>query len=225
MKFEIYTIFPQFFSIFDYSILGKAKEKNLWSLKTILLSRRDDDIPYGGGSGMIMRPDTFDRYQLKGKILYMSPRGKRIDKKLIDTLLNEETISIICCRYNGIDQRMLDKFAIEEISLGDFILSGGEIAAMALIEAIVRKIPGVLGNKYSLLNESFEQYLLSCDQYTRPLSWHQLKVPDILYSGHHKQIEEWKRTNSEDNTYKRRPDLWRKYIKYVKMKQIESDNK
>lgn len=220
MQFEIYTIFPQFFSIFDYSLLGRAKEKNLWSLKTILLSRRDDDIPYGGGAGMVMRPDTFDKYQLKGKILYMSPRGERIDTKLIDTLLHEEIISIICCRYNGIDQRILDKFSIQEISLGDFILSGGEIAAMALIEAIVRKIPGVLGNEHSLFNESFEQYLLSCDQYTRPLLWNQLKVPDILCSGHHKQIAEWKKTNAEYNTRKRRLDLWRKYIKYVKMKQI-----
>lgn len=218
MHFQIYTSIVEYFEVLNYSLLGKALKRNLWSYEVFKFPHRSDDTPYGGGAGMVLQPTVFDQYNLKGKILYMSPRGKVINCSLINKLLEEETIiSIICCRYAGIDQRVLDHLNIEEISLGDFILPGGEIAAIALIEAIVRKIDGVIGNKQSLENESFEDYLLEHDMYTKPAVWNNRYVPDVLISGHHKRIMEWKKWNARYNTCKKRFDLWKKYKEHARI--------
>ena len=177
-----------------------------------------DDTPFGGGSGMLMRADvianSLDKKILNKKepIFYLSPKGKKFDQNCAKELL-KTNINIICGHFEGIDQRLLETRNIQEISIGDFILSGGEIGAFAVIDTVVRLIPGVLGNSNSLTEETFEKNLLEYPQYTKPQNWEKMEVPNVLLSGDHAKIKDWRLTQSEDITRRRRPDLWKKYKK------------
>lgn len=224
MKVKILTIFPEIFPGFlGTSLTGKALNDNKWSLDTINI--RDyafdkhgsvDDTPCGGGAGMIMRADVLGEalkanYQ-GGRLIYMSPRGKPLNQNLVKELSNEKELTLICGRFEGIDQRVLDAYNVEEISIGDYVLTGGEQAAMIMLDAVVRLLPDVLGNSDSLANESFEENLLEHPQYTRPISWDGRDVPDVLLSGHHQNIEKWRKDMSIEITKQRRPDMMKKYL-------------
>jgi tRNA (guanine37-N1)-methyltransferase len=218
-KAKILTIFPEVFPGFlGYSLTGKALKDGLWTLEAVNI--RDyafdkhgsvDDTPCGGGAGMIMRPDVLGNaiehnYQ-GGKIIYMSPKGQPLTQQKVHELSKEECLTIICGRFEGIDERVLEEYNIEEISIGDYVLTGGEQAAMVMLDAVVRLLPGVLGNAASTENESFEAGLLEYPQYTRPIEWKGRKVPDILLSGHHEKIAKWQREQALQITKQRRPDL------------------
>jgi tRNA (guanine37-N1)-methyltransferase len=224
---RILTLFPGMFPGFlADSLAGKALESGLWRLEA--LDIRDsafdrhktvDDTPFGGGAGMVMRPDVVDRaicaLPEKGRLLCMSPRGRVFDQNLAEELAAEPVLTFLCGRYEGIDQRVLDKHGAEDVSLGDFVLSGGEPAALAMLDAIVRLIPGVMGNEETAGEESFQQGLLEYPHYTRPAAWIDgegvlREVPEILLSGHHAKIRDWRRAQSEALTRGRRPDLWRR---------------
>ena len=224
MKVKVLTIFPELFPGFlGYSLTGKALKEGIWSLETINI--RDyafdkhgsvDDTPCGGGAGMIMRPDVLGaalkaNYQ-KGRLVYMSPRGRQLTQSLAHELSKEEELTIICGRFEGVDQRVLDAYNVEEVSIGDYILTGGEQASQILLDAIVRLLPDVLGNSESIADESFENSLLEHHQYTRPICWEGREVPEILLSGHHAKIAEWRKAQSLEITEKRRPDLMKKYL-------------
>ena len=224
LNVQVLTIFPEMFPGFlSYSLTGKALDEGKWSLKAINI--RDyafdkhgsvDDTPCGGGAGMIMRPDVLgaaiEANHKKGKLLCMSPRGSALTQKKVKELSREENLTIICSRFEGIDQRILDAYDIEEISIGDYILTGGEQAAQIMLDAIVRLLPDVLGNSESLEDESFENDLLEYPQYTKPAIWDNRGVPAVLLSGHHKNIEEWRKEKAIEVTKKRRPDLFKKYL-------------
>lgn len=218
-KAKILTIFPEVFPGFlGYSLTGKALKDGLWTLEAVNI--RDyafdkhgsvDDTPCGGGAGMIMRPDVLGNaiehnYQ-GGKIIYMSPKGQPLTQQKVHELSKEECLTVICGRFEGIDERVLEEYNIEEISIGDYVLTGGEQAAMIMLDAVVRLLPGVLGNAASTENESFEAGLLEYPQYTRPIEWKGRKVPDILLSGHHEKIAKWQREQALQITKQRRPDL------------------
>lgn len=220
MKVKVLTIFPELFPGFlGASLTGRALKEGLWSLDTINI--RDyafdkhgsvDDTPCGGGAGMVMRPDVLGEaikanHKSGGKIIYMSPRGKPLTQGLARELSLLETITIICGRFEGVDERVLEAYNIEEVSIGDYVLTGGEQAAQIMLDAVVRLIPGVLGNSASIESESFESGLLEHPQYTRPIEWEGRKVPDVLLSGNHKNIEQWKHEQSMMITKLRRPDL------------------
>ncbi len=219
LNVTVLTIFPEVFPGFlGYSLTGRALEKGLWSLKAVNI--RDyafdkhgsvDDTPCGGGAGMIMRPDVLgeaiEHNHKKGKIIYMSPKGKPLTQKKVHELSKEENLTILCGRFEGIDERVIEEYDIEEISIGDYILTGGEQAAMILLDAVVRLIDGVLGNAESIQNESFENSLLEYPQYTRPIEWKGRKVPEILLSGHHENIAKWQIEQAKKITKERRPDL------------------
>lgn len=228
----VLTLFPELFpGTLGGSIPQKALEKNIWTLDTINI--RDfakdkhntvDDTPYGGGAGMVIRPDVVHgalekAYQQNPDrhIIYMSPRGETLtQKKLHSNIQNYPKGSIILCgRYEGIDQRVIDYWSsnhqLEEISIGDYILSGGEIAAQVYLDALIRLLPNALGNKFSALEESFELDLLEFFHYTKPYEWNGVSVPDVLLSGHHKHIEQWRHNQSQEITKKKRPDLWKKF--------------
>ena len=205
LKAKILTIFPDMFPGFlGYSLTGRALKEGKWSLEAINI--RDyafdkhgsvDDTPCGGGAGMIMRPDVLgsaiEHNRTKGKIIYMSPKGRPLTQAKVKELSREDELMIICGRFEGIDERVIEEYAIEEISIGDYILTGGEQAAMVMLDAVVRLLPGVLGNSVSIENESFETGLLEYPQYTRPIEWKNRKVPEILLSGHHKNIAKWQK--------------------------------
>lgn len=221
MRIDVLTLFPEMFESLNYSILKRAQEDNLISIN--LVNIRDfaspphykcDDEPYGGGAGMVMLCEPlFKAFESvlddNAKIYYMSPRGKVFNQNIAKTLSSLEHIILLCGHYEGIDQRVIDYFHIEELSIGDYVLTGGEIPAMAVIDAVARLIPNVITNE-SLKNESFSNNLLEYDQYTRPLEFKGLKVPEILTSGHHANIEKWREQNSLENTKKNRPDLLKK---------------
>ena len=224
MKVKVLTIFPELFPGFlGASLTGKALSKNKWSLETINI--RDyafdkhasvDDTPSGGGAGMIMRADVLGaalkaNYQ-GGRLINMSPRGKPLTQELVKELAKEESLTIICSRFEGIDERVLQAYEVEDISIGDYVLTGGEQAAQIMLDAVIRLLPSVLGNEESASEESFEDNLLEYPQYTRPLVWEGREIPDILISGHHKKIAEWRHLMSEQITKERRPDLWKKYL-------------
>lgn len=224
MKVKILTTFPELFPGFlGASLTGKALDEGKWSIEVINI--RDyafdkhgsvDDTPSGGGAGMVMRADVLGA-ALKanyatGRLLNMSPRGKRFSQKLAHEFAKEDEITIICSRFEGIDERVLEAYNAEDISLGDYVLTGGEQAAMIMLDAIIRLLPDVLGNSESLSDESFENDLLEYPQYTRPTEWEGRKIPEILLSGHHQKIASWRRLQSEEITKKRRPDLWEKYL-------------
>lgn len=218
MRIDVLTLFPEMFESLNYSILKRAQEENLISIN--LVNIRDfaspphykcDDEPYGGGAGMVMLCEPLFKaiesiLDDNAKIYYMSPRGKVFNQNIAKTLSSLEHIILLCGHYEGIDQRVIDYFHIEELSIGDYVLTGGEIPAMAVIDAVARLIPNVITNE-SLKNESFSNNLLEYDQYTRPLEFKGLKVPEILTSGHHANIEKWREQNSLENTKKNRPDL------------------
>ena len=224
MKVKVLTIFPEIFPGFlGCSLTGKALKDGIWSLEAINI--RDyafdkhgsvDDTPCGGGAGMVMRPDVLGaaikaNYQ-GGRLIYMSPRGRQLTQSFVHELSEEKELTIICGRFEGVDQRVLDAYNVEEVSIGDYILTGGEQGAQIMLDAVVRLLPGVLGNSESLGDESFENCLLEHPQYTRPICWEGREVPDILLSGHHAKIAEWRKAKSLEITEKRRPDLMKKYL-------------
>ena len=232
MKFKVLTLFPEIFpGPLAHSISGKALKKKLFSIKTFNIrdfsdekSKTVDDSPYGGGAGMILRPDclqktldhVIEESKGKNKIIFPSPGGKQLNSQMIREFMNYEEIILVCGRYEGIDNRFLDKNKIEEISIGDYILSCGEIASIILIDACVRLIPEVLGNEDSLKSESFQNHLLEYPQYTKPYNWYGLSVPEVLLSGNHKEISDWRLQKSIEKTKKVRPDLFKNYIKQNK---------
>ncbi len=223
---RVFTLYPeQFPGPLNYGLFKKALKKKIWSLEVcnIRESAKDkhktvDDTPFGGGTGMVMKPEvlasSLDKYVKKDeKIVYLSPKGKKFTQEMAKNFLKEKTINIICGHFEGVDQRVIESRNIEEISIGDFILSGGETAAYVFIDAIVRLIPGVLGNSQSVLEESFENNLLEYPQYTKPQKWESKCVPNVLLSGDHAKIKDWRLSQSEAITRRRRPDLWKKYKK------------
>lgn len=224
LKAKILTIFPEVFPGFlGYSLTGKALNEGIWQLQTINI--RDyafdkhgsvDDTPCGGGAGMIMRPDVLgeaiEHNYDGGKIIYMSPKGKPLTQKKVHELSKEDNLTIICGRFEGIDERVIEEYNIEEISIGDYILTGGEQAAMIMLDAVIRLLPGVLGNSASTENESFEGGLLEYPQYTRPVEWKGRKVPEVLMSGHHENVAKWQKAQALQITKERRPDLLEKTL-------------
>ena len=218
MKFDILTLFPEMFDILKQSIIGKAIEKELIDINLINIRdfsknkhKKVDDTPYGGGAGMIMKPDVvYDAYKSikseNAKVIYMSPQGKLLNQKKVEQLSKENHLIILCGHYEGIDQRVLDKIVDEEISIGDYVLTGGEIPAMVLIDSVSRYVEGVL-NEESIKEESFSEGLLEYPQYTRPEIFEGEKVPEVLLSGHHKNIEKWRKEKSLEITKNKRPEL------------------
>jgi len=221
---RVFTLYPELFpGPLGSGLYKKALEKKLWSLKVVNIRdyaldkhKTVDDTPFGGGSGMVMRADVIADSLDKNisdknePIIYLSPKGKKFDQIYVKKIINKN-INIICGHFEGVDQRLLETRNIEEVSIGDFILSGGEIGALVVIDAIVRLIPGVLGNPNSLAEETFERNLLEYPQYTKPQKWEKKEVPDVLLTGDHAKIKDWRLVQSGDITRRRRPDLWRKY--------------
>ena len=223
---RIFTLYPDMFpGPLNEGLFRKAMEKNIWNLEKVDIRKYAtdkhttvDDTPYGGGSGMLMKPDVvasaIDKNVKKGeKVIFLTPRGKIFNQNIAKELSSEKTINIICGRFEGIDQRVVETRNIQEYSLGDFILSGGETAAFVFIDAILRLLPGILGNENSIKDESFENGLLEYPQYTKPQIWEEKEVPNVLLSGDHAKIKHWRLSQSEAITRDRRPDLWQKYKK------------
>ncbi len=200
-------------------------EKKIWNIETVNIRdyttdkhKTVDDTPYGGGLGMLIKPDVLakaldEKLKANEKIYYLSPKGKLFDQKLAKELSKEKKINLICGHFEGVDQRVIDSRNIVELSIGDFILSGGESAAFVVMDAILRLIPGVIGNDNSIDEETFENGLLEYPQYTKPQIWEKKSVPDVLLSGDHAKIKDWRLSQSEAITRDRRPDLWQKYKK------------
>jgi len=223
---RIFTLYPDYFpGPLNKGLYGKAMEKKIWDLQTVNIRdyakdkhKTADDTPYGGGFGMLIKPDVLaaaldKKLKSNEKIYYLSPKGKLFDQKLAKELSNEKSINLICGHFEGIDQRVIDSRNIVELSIGDFILSGGESAAFVIMDAILRLIPGVIGNNNSIDEETFENGLLEYPQYTKPQIWEKKSVPDVLLSGDHAKIKDWRLSQSEAITRDRRPDLWQKYKK------------
>ncbi|WP_440644112.1 tRNA (guanosine(37)-N1)-methyltransferase TrmD [Candidatus Pelagibacter sp. HIMB123] len=223
---QVFTLYPEVFpGPLSKGLYGKALSNNLWNLKVINIRdsaddkhKTVDDTPYGGGSGMLLKADvlakSLDENKNDGeRILYLSPKGKKFDQNLAKELANEKSLSLICGHFEGVDERILSTRNIEEISIGDYVLSGGESAAYVVIDSILRLLPGVLGNENSKLDETFENDLLEYPQYTKPQIWEEKAVPDVLLSGDHNKIKDWRLSQSEAITRVRRPDLWEKYKK------------
>ena len=218
MQFDVLTLFPEMFEPIKQSILGKAIENEKIKLKLVNIRdfskdkhKKVDDTPYGGGAGMVMKPDVvYDAYKSvyeeNAKVIYLSPQGKTLNQKKVEELSKEKHLILLCGHYEGIDQRVIDKIVDEEISIGDYVLTGGELPAMVLIDTVSRYVNGVL-NQESIKEESFSQMLLEYPQYTRPEVFEGEKVPDVLLSGNHKEIEKWRKEKSLEITKKKRPDL------------------
>jgi len=221
IRFDVVTLFPEMFAAVTKSgITSRALEAGLWSLKT--WNPRDfttdnyrtvDDRPYGGGPGMVMLAEPLEKAldAAGGKVIYLSPQGRKLEHRKVMELSKESSMTLLCGRYEGVDERLLDRRVDEEISIGDFVLSGGELAAMALIDAVVRQLPGALGDAASAVEESFADGLLDCPQYTRPETWmvdgSGLRVPEVLLSGHHANIRRWRLKQALGRTWLRRPEL------------------
>ncbi len=231
-KAQVLTLFPEMFpGPLGLSLAGKALENKIWGMDVMQIRdhatdkhRSVDDTPAGGGPGMVMRADVMGHAidmaiakRPEGTsnedwpLIYLSPRGKTMDQKMVHSFVEKQGITLICGRFEGLDERVLKKRNVQEISLGDFVLSGGEIAALMLMDAVVRLIPGVIGDPDTLLEESFTSGLLEYPQYTRPQEWEGKKIPSVLTSGHHGKIKEWRKLKSEELTKERRPDLWNKF--------------
>ena len=227
LNVKIFTLYPKLFpGPLDIGLYKKAKSKKIWSLKVINIRdhsrdkhRTVDDTPYGGGNGMLMRADilanALDKNinsKKKEKTIYLSPKGKIFNQATAKKFSKLKNINIICGHFEGVDQRVLETRDIEEYSIGDFVLSGGETASFVFVDALVRLLPGVLGNEDSIREESFENYLLEYPQYTKPKDWEGKSPPDILFSGDHAKIKGWRLSQSEAITRRQRPDLWKKYL-------------
>ena len=223
---QIFTLYPEFFpGPLTKGLYGKALINKLWNLSVINIRdaatdkhKTVDDTPYGGGSGMLLKADvlasSLDQKVKKGeRVFYLSPKGKKFDQKFAQELSKEKSISLICGHFEGVDERVLTTRNIEEISIGDYVLSGGETAAFVVLDSILRLLPGVLGNDNSSLDETFENGLLEYPQYTKPQIWEEKSVPEVLLSGDHNKIKDWRLSQSEAITRVRRPDLWQKYKK------------
>jgi len=231
---KVLTLFPEMFpGPLGHSLAGKALENGVWALESVDIRtfardkhRSVDDAPFGGGAGMVMRPDVLDAALTatagppgapgRGRAIYLSPRGRVLDQELVKELAATPVVTLLCGRYEGVDERVLDAHGLEEVSLGDFVLSGGEVAAMCLIDAVVRLLPGVMGNEATAGEESFERGLLEYPHYTRPSVWTdgqgvERSVPDVLLSGHHEKVRAWRLAEAERITRARRPDLWSRY--------------
>ena len=223
---QVFTLYPEVFpGPLSKGLYGKALSNKLWDLSVINIRdaatdkhKTVDDTPYGGGTGMLLKADVLanalDQKVKKGeRVFYLSPKGKKFDQKLARDLSKEKSISLICGHFEGVDERVLTTRNIEEISIGDYVLSGGETAALVVLDSILRLLPGVLGNDKSSLDETFENGLLEYPQYTKPQIWEEKSVPDVLLSGDHSKIKDWRLSQSEAITRDRRPDLWQKYKK------------
>ena len=226
MQFDVLTLFPEMFNILNESIIGRAKEKGLINVNLINIRdfsknkhKKVDDTPYGGGAGMVIQPDVvYDAYKSvitsnekseKTKVIYMSPQGKKLDQQKVEELSKQEHLILLCGHYEGIDQRVLDSIVDEEISIGDYVLTGGELPAMVLIDSVSRYVEGVLKDA-STKEESFSQGLLEYPQYTRPEIFDGQQVPEVLRSGNHQMIDKWRREQSLKRTLEKRPDLLEK---------------
>lgn len=222
MKFDVLTLFPEMFETLKESVIGKALERKIIEINTINIRdfsknkhKKVDDTPYGGGAGMVMMPDVvYDSYMSiqhkeNAKVIYLSPKGKVLNQQKVEELSKQEHLILLCGHYEGIDQRVLDEIVDEEISIGDYVLTGGELPAMVLIDSVSRYVEGVL-NKESVSEESFTNGLLEYPQYTRPEVFLNKKVPEILLSGHHENIKKWRREQSLEITKKKRPELLKK---------------
>ncbi|MGR3292242.1 MAG: tRNA (guanosine(37)-N1)-methyltransferase TrmD [Paracoccaceae bacterium] len=231
-KARVVTLLPGSFpGLLGESVIGKALDQGLWQLETIDIRpygegkhQNVDDTPSGGGAGMVLRADIVGKaltFAAKGTpadradwpVIYLSPRGKPLSQPMVEDFAKTKGITLLCGRFEGVDERVLEEFSVQEISLGDFVLTGGEIAAQALIDATVRLLPNVLGNTASSEEESFSDFLLEHPQYTKPATWQGRDIPQVLLSGHHGHIADWRRQMAEKLTKQRRPDLWRAYCK------------
>ena len=223
---QVFTLYPEVFpGPLSKGLYGKALSKELWNLKVVNIRdaaedkhKTVDDTPYGGGSGMLLKADTLakslDQNKKEGdRIIYLSPKGKKFDQLYAQELSKEKSVSFICGHFEGVDERVLSTRNIEEVSIGAYVLSGGETAAFVVIDSILRLLPGVLGNENSKIDESFENGLLEYPQYTKPQIWEEKAVPEVLLSGDHNKIKDWRLSQSEAITRDRRPDLWEKYKK------------
>ena len=218
MKFDVLTLFPEMFSALDESIIGRGKEKGLIDINLINIRdfskdkhKKVDDTPYGGGAGMVIKPDVvYNAYSSvksnNAKVIYMSPQGKTLNQQIVQDLAKEENIILLCGHYEGIDQRIIDLIVTDEISIGDYVLTGGELPAMVLIDSVSRYVKGVL-KEDSVEEESFTNGLLEYPQYTRPETFLGKSVPDVLISGHHENVRKWRKKQEIINTYLKRPDL------------------
>jgi len=225
-KVRVFTLYPEMFpGPLASGLYKKALEKKIWSLEVVNIRdyamdkhKTVDDPPFGGGSGMVMRADvlanSLDKniFDNKETVIYLSPKGKKFDQIYAKKIL-DKNINIICGHFEGVDQRILETRNIEEVSIGDIVLSGGEIGAFVIIDTVVRLLPGVLGNLNSLSEETFEKNLLEYPQYTKPQKWEEKEIPSVLLTGNHEKIKDWRLAQSEDITRRRRPDLWEKYKK------------
>ena len=223
---RIFTLYPEYFpGYLNKGLFGKAMSEKIWNLETVNIRdytidkhKTVDDTPYGGGNGMLIKTDVLaksldENIKGKEKIIYLSPKGKLFDHKYAKELSGEKSLNLICGHFEGIDERIIQSRNIEEISIGDYILSGGETAAFVILDAILRFLPGILGNENSTEEESFENGLLEYPQYTKPQIWEDKSVPDVLLSGDHAKIKDWRLSQSEAITRDRRPDLWQKHNK------------
>ncbi|HAP99143.1 MAG TPA: tRNA (guanosine(37)-N1)-methyltransferase TrmD [Rhodospirillum rubrum] len=225
LRAVVLTLFPEMFpGPLGHSIAGKALETGAWSIEAVDIRsfatdrhHTVDDSPFGGGAGMVMRPDVVDAaiaasWPGDGPLVYLTPRGRVLDQALVRELAQAPSLTLLCGRYEGVDQRVLDERGMLEISIGDYVLSGGEAAAQVLLDAVVRLLPGVVGKTESLEDESFERGLLEYPHYTRPAEWRGRTVPEVLTSGHHQKGSDWRQARSEEITQTRRPDLWARYV-------------
>ena len=223
---KVFTLYPEIFpGPLAKGLFGKALKKKLWDMKVVNIRdaatdkhKTVDDTPYGGGSGMLLKADvlanSLDQNKTDGeRIFYLSPKGKKFDQNFAEELSKEKSVSLICGHFEGVDERVLSTRNIEEISIGDYVLSGGETAALVVFDSILRLLPGVLGNEKSVDDESFQNGLLEYPQYTKPQIWEEKSVPEVLLSGDHNKIKDWRLSQSEAITRDRRPDLWQKYKK------------
>jgi len=227
---NILTLFPEMFpGALGTSITGRALKQGIWSLKAVNIRdfstdnhKTVDDVPFGGGAGMVMKPETIEAALLTipnpGRKIYLSPRGKTLNQAFVQELSQEPSLTLLCGRYEGVDQRVLDAHGFEEVSIGDYVLTGGELGAIILMDACIRLLPGAVGNEATPHDESFSDGLLEYPQYTRPASWTDANgithdVPDVLTSGHHANVKKWRQRQAEELTQARRPDLWNAYKK------------